>query len=378
LKYDRDKPEEAWIECPESECRITDAERMEMIRNGRWQATRPFNGIAGFHGSRMMSPHPPQKGFASHLHWAAVEELKIEAADNREKAKRVLINTFDAETYQAPEEEMPDPVGLAQEAYDYLERVTENQFTIPAGVLVVTGGCDVQGDRLEFEFVGHGVNGQTWGLGYHILSGGTMEPEVWQKLDALLQTEFLHPCGKVLRVASVFIDSKYRQAQVLAFTKVRQARGVFAIFGSTVLGKPIVSQPKREKRGTFFEIGTHECKSMIYQNAALRQDRKSSAFPHNYMHFPSGHGYTPEYFQRLLIEKVTLKKGQDGSFYEFFDKKDKRDRNEPLDVRVYNIAAAKKLDIAFATIAKKYAEYAAKNVPDRGKEREYTLDFVAD
>jgi phage terminase large subunit GpA-like protein len=84
-------------------------------------------------------------------------ELKIEAADNREKAKRVLINTFDAETYQAPEEEMPDPVGLAQEAYDYLERVTENQFKIPAGVLVVTGGCDVQGDRLEFEFVGHGV-----------------------------------------------------------------------------------------------------------------------------------------------------------------------------------------------------------------------------
>jgi phage terminase large subunit GpA-like protein len=256
--------------------------------------------------------------------------------------------------------------------------VTENQFKIPAGVLVVTGGCDVQGDRLEFEFVGHGANGQTWGLGYHILIGGTMEPEVWQKLDALLQTEFLHPCGKVLRVASVFIDSKYRQAQVLAFTRPRQARGVFAIFGSTVLGKPIVSQPKREKRGTFFEIGTHECKSMIYQNAALRQDRKSSIYPHNYMHFPSGHGYTPEYFQRLLIEKVTLKKGQDGSFYEFFDKKDKRDRNEPLDVRVYNIAAAKKLDIAFATIAKKYAEYAAKNVPDRGKEREYTLDFVAD
>lgn len=378
LRYDRDTPENAWIECPESECRISDAERMEMIRNGRWQATRPFNGIAGFHGSRMMSPHPPQKGFASHLHWAAVEELKIEAADNREKAKRVLINTFDAETYQAPEEEKPDPVGLAQEAYDYLERVTENQLKIPAGVLVVTGGCDVQGDRLEFEFVGHGCNGQTWGLGYHVLSGSTMEPEVWQKLDALLQSEFLHPCGKVLRVASVFIDSKYRQAQVLAFTKPRQARGVFAIFGSSVLGKPIVSPPKREKRGTFHEIGTHECKSMIYQNAALRYDKRSSEFPHNYMHFPSGHGYTVEYFQRLLIEGVTLKKGQDGSFYEFFDKKDKRDRNEPLDVRVYNIAAAKKLDIAFGKIAKKYAEYAAKNEPDRGKEREYKLDFVGE
>ncbi len=64
------------------------------------------------------------------------------------------------------------------------------------------------------------------------------------------------------------------------------------------------------------------------------------------------------------------------SFYEFFDKRDKRDRNEPLDVRVYNIAAAKKLDIAFGKIAKKYAEYAAKNEPDRGKEREYKLDLA--
>lgn len=378
LKYDRDKPESAWIECPDKGCHISDAERMEMIRHGEWRATRPFNGIAGFHGSRMMSPHPPQKGYESHLHWAAVEEMKIEAADNREKAKRVLVNTFDAETYQPPEEEKPDPAGLAMEAYDYLERITENQLKIPAGVLVVTGGGDVQGDRIEFEFVGWGLNGQAWGLGYHVLPGNTLEPEVWQKLDALLQSEFLHPCGKVLRAASVFLDSKYRQTQVLAFTKPRQPRGVYAVFGSTTLGKPIVSEPKRQARGTLYEIGTHEAKSMIYQNAALRRVRESSEFPHNYPHYPHGHGYTVEYFQRLLIEEVSLKKATDGNFYEFFEKKDKRDRNEPLDVRVYNIAAAKKLNIAFKKIAANFAEYAAKNEPDRGKEREYTLDFVKD
>jgi len=378
LKYDRDKPESAWIECPDKGCHISDAERMEMIRHGEWRATRPFNGIAGFHGSRMMSPHPPQKGYESHLHWAAVEEMKIEAADNREKAKRVLVNTFDAETYQPPEEEKPDPAGLAMEAYDYLERVTENQLKVPAGVLVVTGGGDVQGDRIEFEFVGHGLDGQTWGLGYHVLPGNTLEPEVWQKLDHLLQSEFLHPCGKVLRAAFTFIDSKYRQAQVLAFTKPRQPRRVFAVFGSTTLGKPILSEPKRQKRGTLYEIGTHEAKSAIYQNAALRRDRRGSEFPANYMHYPLGHGYTVEYFQRLLIEEVSLKKATDGNFYEFFEKKDKRDRNEPLDVRVYNLAAIKIKLVKFATIAANFAEYAGKNEPDRGKEREYKLNFIED
>ena len=379
IRYNRDRPEDAWFECPVNGCRLTDDDRRRMIlSNDKWTPTRPFTGIAGFHGNGMLSPHPTQQGFKSHLHYVADMELSVEKADNREKEKRVMINIFDAETYQAPEEEKPDPVGLAQEAYDYLERITENQLKVPAGVLVVTGGGDVQGDRIEFEFVGHGMNGQMWGLGYHVLPGNTLEPEVWQKLDALLQSEFLHPCGKVLRAASVFLDSKYRQAQVLQFTKPRQPRGVYAIFGSTTLGKPIVSQPKREKRGTFYEIGTHEAKSMIYQNAALRYVKGSSEYPHNYMHFPSGHGYTVEYFQRLLIEDVSLKKGQDGSFYEFFEKRDKRDRNEPLDVRVYNIAAAKKLDIAFAKIAKKYSEYAAKDEPNRGKEREYTLNFVED
>ncbi len=379
VKFDRDKPKEAWLECPINGCKLNEEDRVRMIMsNDKWTPTRPFTGIAGFHASGLISPHPLERGVVSLMHYVAKQKLAIERAQNREAKKRVFTNTFDAKTYQPPEEQKPDPEGMAQEAYEYLERITENQLKVPAGVLVVTGGGDVQGDRIEFEFVGHGLNGQTWGLGYHVLPGNTLEPEVWQKLDHLLQSEFLHPCGKVLRAAFTFIDSKYRQAQVLAFTKPRQARRVFAVFGSTTLGKPILSEPKRQKRGTLYEIGTHEAKSAIYQNAALRRDRRGSEFPANYMHYPLGHGYTVEYFQRLLIEEVSLKKATDGNFYEFFEKKDKRDRNEPLDVRVYNLAAIKIKLVKFATIAENFAEYAGKNEPDRGKEREYKLNFIED
>lgn len=379
LRYDRSNLEAAWVECPEGGCRINDADRMTMIRAGRWEATRPFTGIAGFHGSRMMSPHPPQKGFKSHLHWAAFEEIKIEKAENREKALRVLVNTFDAETYQPPAEEKPDPIGLESECYDYLSRVGENQLSIPAGVLVITCGFDVQGDRIEAEFVGWGLNGQSWGLGYHVLNGNTLEPAVWQKLDDLLSlSEFVHPCGKTLRAVSVFGDAKYRHDKVTAFTVPRQPRGVFAVYGSTVLGKPIVGEPKKHGREISYEIGTHEAKSLIYQNSELRRDKKASEAPHNYMHFPgSKWGYTEEYFRRLLIEDVELKRAVDGSFQQFFSNPN-RLRNEPLDVRVYNIAAERKLKPAYSIIAKKMTVNAGEkpeNEPESPpKARNYILD----
>jgi phage terminase large subunit GpA-like protein len=378
LRYESSKPEEAWIECPENECKITDAERRKMILRGEWRASRPFNGIAGFHGSRMMSPHPPQKGFKSHLHWAAVEELKIEKAENREKALRVLVNTFDAETYQAPAEEKPDPVGLAAEAYDYLSKVGENQLSIPAGVLVITFGFDVQGNRIEGEFVGHGMRGNTWGLGYHVLTGNTLEPEVWAKLDALLSTsEFIHPSGHILRAFTCFGDSKYRPDTVRNFTRPRQAKGIYSVYGSPTLGQPIISPPKKTGGNTLYEIGTHELKAIIYQNAELRRDRKSSEYPHNYMHFPHGYGYGDEYFHRLLIEDVELKKANDGSFLQFFSNP-KKLRNEPLDVRVYALAAEKRRKVDYDAIAKKLTRKEGELPEESGKQVQQSRNYVLD
>jgi phage terminase large subunit GpA-like protein len=379
VRYDRDRPEDAWLECPVNGCKLSEADRVKMVlSNDKWTPTRPFTGIAGFHASGLISPHELPKGIKSVMHYAAQQELAIEKAENRESSKRVLINTFDAQPYKPPTEEKPDPVGLAGEAYDYLERVSENQWKIPAGVLVVTMGGDVQGDRVEIEFVGHGMNGQTWGLGYHVLNGNPLDSEVWQKLDTLWsQSEFIHPCGKILKPVCSFLDSKYRQEKVLAFTVPRQSKGVFAIYGSTVLAKAIVSEPKRSGKGVFYEIGTHAAKAIIYQNATLRRDRKSTEFPANYMHFPIGHGYTPEYFNRLLIEDVDLKKASDGSYQQFFSNP-KRLRNEPLDVRVYNIGAERKLNPVYKILAEKLTVKADQMPENASEPRQKTRNYVLD
>ena len=378
LRYKENEPEKAILECPECSKAITDKQRVEMsLHRSRWNATKSFKGVVGFQGNRMMSPHPVQKGFASHLHWAAAQEISANQNDNPEKALRVLINTFDGETYQPPEEEKPDPGELHKECYDYLKRDSENRIILPEGVLLVTFGCDVQGNRLEMEFVGHGLSGQTWGLGYHVIPGETTEPEVWAKLDKLSVSEFVHPSGHILKAAAGFIDSRYRGDFVLSWTRQRQARRIFPIIGSTVLGKPIVTKAAKKGKDKIWEIGTHEAKSLIYQRSHLRRDPGSSEIPHGYQHFPVGFGYQEKYFQQLLVEEVELKKASDGDFYQFFSNP-QRLRNEPLDVRVYAMAAAMSLNPAYKMIAKKYAKKGEKQqevAPEPEKKgRNYILD----
>lgn len=374
LRYDRDKPEDAWMECPAGGCRITDEERRKMIlANDQWTPTRPFKGIAGFHLSGMASPHPVQKGFKSHLHYVAQLEINAEKAEDREKAKRVLVNTFDAETYQPPEEDKPDSEGLAMEAYDFVRKDEDGAILLPEGVLLVTAGADVQGDRVELEFMGSGRDGQTFGLGYHVLAGKPTENEVWSKVDQLVSNAvFRHPSGKDLKCVRTFIDSKFKTDFVRAFTRPRQVRGFFSVYGSTVLSKPIVSTAKKMNGATVFEIGTHEAKALIYQNANLRWDKKGSP-PPGYMHFPFGGGYTPEYFQRLICEDVELKKGNDGNFHQFFSNPN-RLRNEPLDVRCYAMAAARSLNPNFEKIEKNLTGKA----PKEYKLQETAPNFVAD
>jgi phage terminase large subunit GpA-like protein len=356
LRYNIGKPEDAVIECPSCSKAINDKQRVEMSTHAsKWVASRPFTGIAGFQGNRMMSPHPTQKGFVSHLHWCAVQEINADSSENREKAMMVLVNTFDGEPYSAPTEEKPDPSIMQAQAHDYLRADAAGMLILPHCVLVIVIGADVQGDRIEAEIVGFGENGQTWGLGYHILHGNTLEPEVWHDFDGLTLTEFSHPSGKIMKPACVCIDSGFRPDRVREFTQPRQARRVFSIFGSRVLGKPIITQPKKSGKHRIYEIGTHDVKGIIYQRAHLTKATGAAEYPHGFQHFPIGYGYHEQYYQRLISEDVELKKASDGDFYQFFSKKEKV-RNEPLDCRVYAMAAEKILNPNYGIIAKRMLE----------------------
>lgn len=335
LRWTPGEPENAIVICPECEGEFNDKERRAAVSKGEWIATKPFKGTAGFWGSGMLSPHPVQRGYKSHLHWVAQQTEAAEKAANPDRARRVLVNTFDAMPFQGRLEEKPDPADLVwrREKYNPVDQ-------IPSGCLVIYWGADVQGDRLEVEFVGFGENDETWGLGYVQVYGSPLKSDTWRAFEKTISRKWNHPTLGEMGARGGCIDSRYQSAKVRQWTRGKQTRGIFAIVGSTVLGKIPVGTPKKMQKPPVlvYELGTHEIKDVIYQRLDLIRAEGETTWPQGYMHYPAVEEYNQSYFTGLTIEDSIMKKGPDGNDYRWFEKP-KGSRNEPLDVRVYAMAA---------------------------------------
>ena len=90
----------------------------------------------------------------------------------------------------------------------------------PDDVLAVTFGADLQGNRIEVEFVGHGLNAQTWGLGYRVIYGEPLAPHLWDEFDKILiNSSFITPTGRALKVGAGGVDSSFKPDIVDGFTR---------------------------------------------------------------------------------------------------------------------------------------------------------------
>jgi phage terminase large subunit GpA-like protein len=366
LIYDREAPQEARLECPHCRGHLTDSQRYAMMMGGDpkkprydlWRPTLPFTGKAGFQANAMLWPHPvdPVKYPGGFLQLVAQQEIDAENADNPERAKRVIVNTIDSETFEAACDVKPEHSILfkRREKWDPAKM-------LPAGVLWCSIQWDSQADRAEGEMVGFGLKGRTWGLGYHVIKGSPMAAPnegIWAEMDRLfLVTTFAHPSGKTLRFGGELVDRGYKPDNVLAYTRPRAKRGTFASRGATSLSKPIV-RPKAgwegNPRAKVWEIGTHEAKDIIYQR--LERDNASAD---GYMHYPEIGCYSEQYFKGLVVEDSDMQKANDGKFYRCFTC-EQGVRNEPLDLRVLALAIERIRKPKYAKLAIDLA------VPDPG------------
>ena len=346
IDWPKGEPEKAALLCPECGKAHSDQDRIEMILSAEsdglgWRATREFKTICGFQANGMLWPHPHQSAYRNFLHQKAEEIEAIEKDQNPEKRRMVMVNRFDAEPYRPKAAEKPQPSALVARREDY------SVLQIPEGVLAICFGADVQNDRIELEFVGFGENDEEWGLGHHILPGRPLGKKLWENIDKLVQVKFTHPILGEMTIDGGCIDSKFRPEKVRAWTVKRRAKKIFAIYGSTQLGKPIISRPKKDKVTigsrsrlvTLYEIGTHEAKDQIYQNLEL--EAEGDSYPMGYMHYPKAvegpstlQEYGEEYFEQLTVEDPEMKRGNDGEFYRHFTAPAGA-RNEALDLRVY-------------------------------------------
>lgn len=312
-----------------------------MVRAGEWRPTREFKGRRGYQANGMLWPHPHDRAFENFLHWVADKVETAGASQNPGKSMMELVNRFDAEPFQSEEIARAEPSDLVLRRQEY-----QMSGEIPEGILAITFGADVQGDRIELEFVGFGDNDETWGLGYHVISGRPERASTWAKLTEMIGRKWTHPKLGEIGIDGGCIDSKWRPDNVRAWTVKHRTKHVFAITGSVVLGKPIVGSPRhdmvligtRKRQVSVYDIGTHEVKDRIYQRLLLDVPDGDGEFPPGYPHYPVADCYDERYFEGLTVEIPAMKRGSDGEWYRHFTCKNGQ-RNEPLDCRVYAIAA---------------------------------------
>ena len=233
-----------------------------------------------------------------------------------------------------------------------LERREVYPAEVPAGVVLLTCGVDVQDNRLELEVVGHGVGGETWNIDYRVIEGDPGQhpshSPLWKQLDEYLVSDFEHESGLRMRISATAIDTGgHKTEMVYAFCKPRWHRRVFAIKGVGGQGRPLVTKPTRNNSAgvRLFSIGVDTGKELLFSRLKVSEPGPG------YCHFP--HSREPAFFSQLTAERLVTRyfKGVPTRRWEL---KDPRARNEALDCRVYSMAALAILDTNIDKAAKKF------------------------
>ena len=314
------------VECYCEECGAisSETEWKAQQKRGKYVATHPEQDVRGFYVNALSNPFTEWSKIATDF-VKAQDELKT---GNVEEMK-TWTNTVMAETW--------DETGYQIDNTDLLERLEEYECDIPEEVMFLTAGVDTQNDRFEYEIVGWGVGKESWGIEYGVIYGDMKQPEIWQRLDAVLSRTRTRQDGAILNVYAACVDSggKYTN-EVYRFCLERWNRNVWAIKGSNKgMAAPYISKPSTGNRVgvPLFTLGVDAGKCLVYDRLNIKEPGPG------FCHFPAGNrGYTAKYFDGLTSEKHVTKYKQ-GRPVKVWKLKKAGLRNEPLDIRNYAQAA---------------------------------------
>jgi len=147
-----------------------------------------------------------------------------------------------------------------------------------------------------------GQDEESWSVAYHVIPGDILRNEVWAALDEILLSTYGHESGQQMRVQAACIDSGYKDATVLRFTRDRYNRRVFATKGRSGAGTIWPHKPSRKNQTPFFMIGVNAAKDAIHDRLKVKETGAS------FCHFPLGRDL--EYFEQLTAEKKFIRLSQ--------------------------------------------------------------------
>lgn len=231
---------EVFYECPHCGERIEERYKRVMLPAGVWVPTAKGDGItAGYHLPKWYAP----------LGWTCWEECRDQFL--RAKRDRVLLkgwkNKVAAEAFKDEIAQQFNADGLAKRRMDESSGNGYGVGVVPAGVLLITGGVDVQGgggsvgERIVVTLWGWGAGEEGWHLGHWEIHGDPQQLEVWEQLDAVAATAWRREDGRELRLTMGGIDDGgHAPHQVREYCRTRPQW--VPMKGSGTPGRPIVGR----------------------------------------------------------------------------------------------------------------------------------------
>jgi phage terminase large subunit GpA-like protein len=340
LKWEAGEYDTVLYYCEHCGVGIQEHKKSFMLAGGEWIPENPKTKnkkAAGFHLNSLYSP-------VGWLSWADIAKEWEEAKKSRELLK-TFVNTVLGETWK-DKGEAPEWRRL----YDRREEYQINE--LPKEVIFLTAAVDVQKDRLECEIKGWGRNKESWSIDVRVFLGDTSSEDlpVWKSIEKVL-SETWKKNNLDLGIQLMVVDSGYNTQTVYNFVRRFPPNRVRAIKGSDNLAI-IFSTPKdvevsymgqKLKKGLkLWTVGVSMIKSQLY--GWLKQDpptkeSEDQTNPIGYCHFPQ---YDEDFFKQLTAEEVQIKMVKGYRRHEWVKV---RDRNEALDLSVYNRAAAAMIGI---------------------------------
>lgn len=280
------------------------------------------NGIRSFFVNGFTSPW---------LTWNDIMREWLEAKGDPTREK-VVMNTRFGESYAQQ--------GAFEDYQQFIRRREKYGADLPDGVLLLTGAVDTQDNRLEYEITGWGYGEECWGICKGVILGEPDNKATWDALDAVLDKIYRFKNGTGLKVARAFIDSGgHYTSKVYEYCEKNFSKQRFAIKGTA--GTPGI--PLNYKIGKasgskipLVMLGVDDGKQQVMNRLAIDEPGAK------YFHFPldeeflGTRGYDELYFKGIISEHKKKVKRK-GVIHEIWEPT-AGVRNEPLDLRVYNLA----------------------------------------
>lgn len=330
IRWENGDPRTARYVCIECGVLLGDEHKTEMLARGDWVTEDAISTVSwGFKLSSLYSP-------VGWMSWVDIAQAWIGAQGDQDLLK-AFINTVLGEVWRE-KADAPDWKRL----YDRRE---EWPFGLcPAGVLFLTAGVDVQGDRVEVSVWGWGRGKQSWLVEHRVIPGDPGGTEVWRNLADCLGGTWRHESGADMQIIRACIDSGHATTQVYDFVRGRPAwlaidgrDGLQALVGVPAKiekgrdGRPILGGPM------LWPVGGGIAKAELYGWLKLEKPTVESGepYPPGYVHLSTWLG--EEHCKQLVAEALVAKKVKGFTRHEW---QKLRERNEVLDCRTYARAAA--------------------------------------